>query len=103
MVFIGPDSFAAIFNETEATEDLGAAFATSIYSKEYGPTLAFKIKGLNKQKESYWSSKSYPDMPVFIWFRFNEIQRVSRIAFEEKEKYKLKDDDVYEVSWGRTY
>ena len=90
-----------MFNETEATEDLGVAFATSIYSKEYGPAAAFKIKELNRRKESYWSSKSDPEMPVFVWFRFNEIQRVSRIAFEEK--YKLEEDIAYEVRWGWTY
>ena len=82
-----------MFNETEATEDWGKADATSSYSKNYGPAAAFKIK----QKRSYWASKPNPEMPVFLWFRFNEIQRVSTIAFEEHPWYKIEEDNAYEV------
>ncbi len=83
--------------ETEATDDIGMAFATSIFSREHGPGAAFKMNRFNSKKVYYWSSKANPEMPVFLWFRFNEIKRVSRIVFEELANHKMIDDDAYQV------
>merc|ERR1712212_747151 len=96
----------------------GAAFVTSVYEKcydncckcfsayqcesytkcyyDYDATKAFKMLGI--EDDAYWASKrnpTNPTTPVFVWFQFNNRQRVIKIKF--KEIYPLPAGKKYEV------
>ena len=80
--------------EVAANETTGNAFATSVYNDEYRPINAFK---LNKSSaKEYWASDNTSATPIFLWFQFNERQRINKIAF--KEKYSVIGDNAYMVS-----
>ena len=77
----------------EATANFGEAFASTTYSKIYKADQAFKIA--NRGPKDYWSSAANPETPILLLFKFNQLQRVTKIKFEEYKKYK--QDADYEV------
>ena len=81
----------------ELTTVHGTAHATSTYiggSGTYEAAKAFKIDGA--EDTDYWATKNTPDLPVFLWFQFNDPKNVFKVTF--LEKYVLPLGSIYEVT-----
>jgi len=78
----------------ELTTELGAAHATNSYSNGYNAEKAFKI--IEEGYGVYWCTSSYPDLPVFLWFQFNNPKTVFKVKFVV-DRYHLPTESVYEV------
>merc|ERR1712168_1262154 len=78
----------------ELTTQLGSAHATNSYSNGYNAEKAFKI--IEEGYGVYWCTSSYPDLPVFLWFQFNNPKTVFKVKFVVDRCY-LPTENVYEV------
>merc|ERR1711970_186792 len=87
-VCVGTDKYI------ELTTEFGTAHATNFYSNRFNAEKAFKIIG--EWRDVYWATSRNPNLPVFIWFQFNNPKTVFNVKFLA-DRYALPTGKVYEV------